>query len=89
MTRLQQFVVGALVVMLAFGGLGVYLLEQVSDRLIETPMVAGIHGIETSWRSDRGAHRVWTIIPRGSDYKPWLAEHVAAFTEAQRQLPPR
>lgn len=87
MTRLQFFVVVALIVMMGFGLGG--LLEL--NKLVEKPsfgtvMSASVSGIETSWHSRFGGERVWTISA-SDDYKVWMQDHVAVITEAQRLLP--
>jgi hypothetical protein len=89
MTRLQFFVIVALLVIMVFGGLGLRSLDRIADRRELEPLtVAPIHGIETSWRSNRGDHRIWSITGTSTDYHAWLDDHVAAFTAAQQILPP-
>lgn len=87
LTRVQAYAVLALTIVLIFGGLGVLLLWSLNREVEQPSMPPIVHGIETSWRSAQGAERVWSINGPG-DYRPWLAEHVALVTEAQRLLPP-
>jgi len=87
LTRIQAFEVLALCVILCFGALGVMLLQKMNDKpLDQSTTVTAAHGIETSWHSDKGAHRLWSLTA-SEDYPHWIQDHISAFTEAQRQLP--
>jgi hypothetical protein len=87
LTRVQAFAVLSLSTMLLFGGLGVLLLWTLNKNVgTPTAQLPVTHGIETSWHSSTGSERVWSFTGPG-DFHPWLDEHVAAVTEAQRLLP--
>lgn len=60
-------------------------LEPLPDARPELGHVA--HGIETSWHSASGGHRLWSLSDGLGDFHPWIAEHVAAFKTAQEALP--
>lgn len=88
MTRVQAFAVLALTVLLALGVVVVLLLGKMA-----TVLPAGVpdrmaHGIETSWHSTMGAHRLWSVTRSEQDVKPWLEDHIAAAREAERLMPP-
>jgi hypothetical protein len=86
LTRVQAFVVVALCAVLLLGGLGVLLLQQMSVTH-EEPLIVGGHGIETSWTSDKGRQRLWSVSTSG-DYRGWIDDHIAALSVAEAALPP-
>lgn len=85
LTRVQAFVVVAMMILLAFGGVALGTLGKISDRPIAAVQA---HGIETSWHSDMGIHRIWSITSLERGVTPWLEDHVAAAKEAERLMPP-
>lgn len=86
-TRIQVFAVWALCAIMLLGTIGAVVLLRLDGRLPETPQQIDRHGIETTWPSAIGENRLWSIGTNGSDFTPWLAQHVAAVTQAQRLMP--
>ncbi len=84
LTRVQAFAIVALCVLLVFGGIVLIQLQKISD---DAPSASYANGIETSWRSASGAHRLWSLND-GATTADWLDGHIAAFIEAEKLLPP-
>lgn len=87
-TRIQVFAVWALCSLMLLGAVGAVVLIRLDDRLPVQPVMApGGHGIETSWPSARGDHRLWTLSQSGTGEVSWLDEHIMMFKAAQERLP--
>ena len=86
-TRIQVFAVWALCALMLLGAGGFMMLSKIDDRLPTEPIVVhGGHGIETSWPSALGDHRLWSAS--GSDSgTDWLDMHITMFKAAQERLP--
>ncbi len=88
-TRVQLYAVVGIAILLVLGWRGVVLLQDMNDSGVAlTPTVTAAHGIETTWRSEQGGHRLWSLTAGRSDYRPWVEEHIAAFKTAEELLPP-
>ena len=87
-TKVQIFTTVCAVLLVAIALLTLRAVNALGERQDAQQRVGLVNGIETTWYSARGAHKVWSITPDAGHWQPWLDEHIAAFTAAQLALPP-
>jgi len=88
-TKLKLLAAFLAVVVLVIAALTYRVLSTFDERLAEetTTGIAAVHGIETSWHSANGGHRLWSVTGGGRDYRPWLEEHIAVVKAAETLMP--
>lgn len=84
-TRVQLFAVLSLCAIMLIGAGILSAVASLSERAIPSTQAVLQHGIETTWPSESGENRLWTL--GGDDFRPWLQSHVAAVSAAQGVLP--